>query len=109
MNRTTIHFKPDLILAIGSRIDKAGNPYYWDYKGYSEGSVDYISVFGFEKGKNDLIQCLETTSRQTVSRLHGESINSIHVPVSFGFHIKDSEHIIVCGTNMDDKLGCKCI
>ena len=106
---STNNFQPDLILAVGSRTSKQTDAYLWSYKDLGEGSVDFISVFGLQKGKSEFIKCLETTSRQTVSRFNGESIHSRSLPHSFGFHLKGTQDISICGMHLDNKLGCEFI
>lgn len=106
-NNITQVFKPDFIIGIGSRPQRPTSFFFKELKGFKEGSIDYISVLGLEKGKREFLHCFETSARQVASRFNYESINYRVVPKSAAFYDQTAKGVVVCGTNIDDNLRCK--
>ena len=68
--------------------------------------MDYFTVLGFENGKSEFLYCFETVTRQAITRYNYESINFQTVPKSMGFYEKESQSIITCGSQVDEKYKC---
>ena len=100
---TTNEFELDLIIGVGSQTSKSKTQYLRDLRNYKEGSLDYFSVLGLQKGKHHFLKCLETTVRQGVSASNRDSYHSKALPKSFAFNTQSSQGIVICGTNIDDR------
>ena len=80
--------------------------YASDKHGFKEGSLDYLTVLGFEMGKTEFLYCFGTVTRQAVTKYAYESINFQTVPKSIGFYNKKSQSIITCGSHSDEHYKC---
>ena len=96
----TREFSADFIIGIGS-IAEIPKPAYTHLHDIREGSVDYFSVIGITKERQDYLHCFDTTVRQGTSRSIADSIRHQALIKSWAIYDHIWKMIVLCGTHQD--------